>query len=1342
MQLVPCVLSRSRSVVATLIAMMTTGACTDSSLIGSQRLPDPDVSDPDVSDTDVSGTDASPDTAPDTSDDTKGPRCLSDEECGALADGAGPCEEARCHPTLGLCRLETRPDCCASDNDCPGLGAPCLENICPFPGASCLVVDACAGCETDSDCAAIAPPCALAACERGQCAFAPDPSCCAGDAGCDDGDPCTLDGCADSGCTRTHVCDVERCEPGGQCCAGPVALATSFSPSPAWEGRSSARDLRWRLVRRDDLPSPPAALYFGSADDDFVSADDTVRADVAFELGELTPGATVEVRFRARVDVPERGVVRVFLASPRSRVGLAELPSQSEWRFESFAADVPEPGPWRLVIGYEGPGRPEGAPPPGQLFLLRSGLFLDDLDVRHGCGGAPPVECRRDTDCRVDDPCIDGVCAGGVCEYRPNPLCGAECRGDLDCDDNDPCTTHRCVEGVCRTAGPQGCCADGRSCDDGDPCTADICTDDGRCAHLPVQDPNCLPCEVLCDDGDDCTVDICTPDGQCLNFPSGAPGCGGGGCQVSDDCRDGNPCTEDRCVNGECRNSPRDGCCTSDAMCEDGDPCTRGLCDRATGRCQQLPAPQCGCGDECNDGDPCTTDECAADGTCVNRFEPDLPGCSGRCTDDRACDDGNACTIDRCSGGACLYARVPNCCNSNGQCQDSDRCTIDQCISNRCVNEVVPDCGACDDSRCDDGDPCTLDRCRDDGRCEHVPDPADPVCACRGIDCDDGNPCTRDGCRDGACVNTFDPDLPNCGGPGCQAHSDCDDRNACTVDVCDQSAGCVYIPSANRTPCDDRDACTTNDICLAGNCVGGAARTCDDNDPCTRDACRDGACLHLPDTSLPGCGACSDASCDDGDPCTVDACDANGACVNRFDPTRPGCGEPGCRTNADCEDGNRCTLDACTDEGVCIRVPAEDGNVCEDGDLCTRGDKCIAGRCVAGDALTCDDGNDCTRDFCEGGQCRFERDTSLPGCGGCNITGCDDGDPCTADRCDPATGRCSSSPIAGCCRSGLDCVDGDPCTNDRCDNGECSWTPVSSVECDPDACRSSADCDDGNPCTTDLCDSATGRCTQVPNPSCCTSDNACDDGIPCTLDACDRATGECKNTRTDACCSRDGDCDDRSACTVDVCVATFGICVNANIPCDDGDPCTLDRCDPARGCVFEPDPACACQEEVLWQRHFDGDEGADIDVEGGLLVGWRVDELRAASPARAMRYGNAAGTNYATGFRTAGRATGPSVSLPRDQPVVLSFKVWVDMDTTPDVLAVRIVSDSLNRVIWERLELPETLFRQWVPVEVAVPSVFAGSDVRVRFVFDSLDGGGNTGQGAFFDDIVLKTACP
>jgi hypothetical protein len=68
---------------------------------------------------------------------------------------------------------------------------------------------------------------------------------------------------------------------------------------------------------------------------------------------------------------------------------------------------------------------------------------------------------------------------------------------------------------------------------------------------------------------------------------------------------------------------------------------------------------------------------------------------------------------------------------------------------------------------------------------------------------------------------------------------------------------------------------------------------CDDGDPCTAEACVDGACTFPP---LP---------CDDGDACTIDGC-ADGTCV--FTPLG-------------CDDGLDCTADGCLD-GVCQHTSA------------------------------------------------------------------------------------------------------------------------------------------------------------------------------------------------------------------------------------------------------------------------------------------------------------------------------------------------------------------------------------------------------------------------------------
>jgi hypothetical protein len=105
----------------------------------------------------------------------------------------------------------------------------------------------------------------------------------------------------------------------------------------------------------------------------------------------------------------------------------------------------------------------------------------------------------------------------------------------------------------------------------------------------------------------------------------------------------------------------------------------------------------------------------------------------------------------------------------------------------------------------------------------------------------------------------------------CETSGQCNDNNPCTDDTCDAATGrCVY---------------TNND-----------ANACSDGDNCTVDRCANGACVGVP------------VNCDDQNPCTVDACDpATGQCVYR---------------PVDCDDGNACTLDRCNPvTGVCEHAP-------------------------------------------------------------------------------------------------------------------------------------------------------------------------------------------------------------------------------------------------------------------------------------------------------------------------------------------------------------------------------------------------------------------------------------
>jgi hypothetical protein len=324
----------------------------------------------------------------------------------------------------------------------------------------------------------------------------------------------------------------------------------------------------------------------------------------------------------------------------------------------------------------------------------------------------------------------------------------------------------------------------------------------------------------------------------------------------------------------------------------------------------------------------------------------------------------------------------------------------------------------------------------------------------------------------------------------------CADSTPCTTDSCKNGA-CVHLP--NTATCSDGNACTAQESCLDGSCSGAVLVDCDDTNLCTHDFC----------TPTSGCGHSNldGVSCEDGDPCTVGEVCSGAAC--------------GLGAAKNCNDGNGCTDDTCI-AGACL---ANDNTAaCDDGEICTTGDACSAGACTSGPQLPCSDGDPCTTgDVCYLGV----------GCAGA-VFSCDDGNVCTQDYCDATTGICAHPPVGA---ASL-CTDNDACTSgDACVDGLCQVNPFS--------------CDDGNECTVDSCDSLVG-CVYVTTTSPCS-----DDGNACTSDQCD-GQGACNHPAVpDA-----TPCWDFNACTVtDVCVQ--GNCQpGAALVCP-----TAQTCNTIYGCI-------------------------------------------------------------------------------------------------------------------------------------------------------------------------------
>jgi outer membrane protein assembly factor BamB len=839
--------------------------------------------------------------------------------------------------------------------------------------------------------------------------------------------------------------------------------------------------------------------------------------------------------------------------------------------------------------------------PDGTLYLAVDDP-LDPLGQRLLALRTCPADCDDGNPCTADacDPAVgcvhpaadDGAACDDqtVCNGHETCVAGACVPGTpLTCVDTDPCTTNACnpVTGCNFPPAPDGtACPNTTVCDGAETCQSGVCS-----PGTPLD----------CDDHNACTTDACNPVSGCTH--TAIAGCTP--CQTAANCGDGNFCTTDECVAGICRHSnlanntpcPDADLCNGTETCQGGfcvpgpapscddqEPCTVDSCDPATG-CKHAPVANgtsCADGNVCNgaetcqagacasgtplacgDGNPCTIDSCDATLGCQNKAVPNNTPCAdanpcngtetcqaGACTSGTPldCTDGNPCTQDSCDPQVgCRNENLPN----GSSCADATVCNgAETCLAGVCVPGAV--------LVCDDGKPCTTDSCNDVSGCINAPIPGCTACN-DASDCDDNNPCTTDQCVDGGCRNTLRSDGSSCSdndacngvevcqGGECQPGTPlvCDDGNPCTSDTCDPLLGCQTTVVPDGTACPDGDLCNGDETCLSGSCVSGPFLDCDDQNPCTTDACD--AALGCVRTDVTDGTACLDATvcngtetcqagvctggtaieCDDGNACTTDACNAISGCSHT---PIPGC--ESCTVAANCNDLNPCTDDTCVD-GVCQNTPVADGFPCSDGNICNGAERCMQGACTGAPQPSCDDGNVCTHDFCDpfsgcqhsavangascadGDVCDGDETCRQGACSGGAALACDDHNPCTTDTCDPL-GGCGHAAVP----DGSPCPDGTVCNGDEvCSQGTCvAGAPPT--------------CDDGNPCTDDACDPVTG-CVfpAVPDETPCADDTVCNGAEVCRQGAC--APGQAPD-------------------------------------CDDQDPCTVDACDPVAGCTTTP----------------------------------------------------------------------------------------------------------------------------------------------------------------------------
>jgi MYXO-CTERM domain-containing protein len=550
------------------------------------------------------------------------------------------------------------------------------------------------------------------------------------------------------------------------------------------------------------------------------------------------------------------------------------------------------------------------------LASLGALLGLGGCSSDEGSGGGERVgqlqqaiACSAKLLCPPDTPCVDWSC---------NTLTSM-CVAKVLIPEGDKCTDPNGQVGAC--AG--GICCSGCYIKNRDGITeCHVGTELTRCGQPGTACDNCSGTDT-------CTQYACTKDRVCGKAPIA----------------DKEPCSDNSgtCWQGSCCN----GCIDKNEACVPGNTVTQ---------CGQSTAAGLVSCKSCDDGNVCNNDSCQ-NGVCAAPTPK-----AGTCNDATVCNGAEVCGGGQCNPGTPL------------NCNDNNPCTVDTCDAVRgCLNTPVEAGTSCDND---------ANKCNGTAKCDGTV--CKPIAA---IDCDDSNICTTDGCTPstGVCTHTnntldcSDNDqctlVDKCSGGKCVGvgSPNCDDNEACTTDTCVKDKGCVRTPVDDNTACDDGNSCSTNDKCIAGKCSFVMGKDCNDDNPCTIDAC-----------SANVCGPVNEAN---GTPCVFDRCHVNSEC-QAGDCTQ---GDP-----INCDDGNPCTEDTCDGATGCKHTN-KDGGDCSDNDLCTTADKCVGGACK-GTEITCTALDDCHL----AGTCN-------PRSGVCDDprapdeTECDGGDGvCQTGKCEPA----------------------------------------------------------------------------------------------------------------------------------------------------------------------------------------------------------------------------------------------------------------------------------------------------------------------------------------------------
>ena len=837
----------------------------------------------------------------------------------------------------------------------------------------------------------------------------------------------------------------------------------------------------------------------------------------------------------------------------------------------------------------------------------------DKCDAVLGCINTPIAnceECNVNLDCSAQS-CQTALCIDHQCVYIAQSG-GARCSDGNACNGEEFCTGN----GVCISILLP-------DCDDNNDCTVDSCDSNSGCVFTPTPGN-------MCDDGDPTTVsDVCvgsvctgTPftcpdDSQCLKYTrhiiNGNPTCIGVPINVNGSCAiDGDLCQ----VGGVC--SAYGVCLTHDLICPMTSECTSSYTCVAGECIAQHDAPSVLCNTEnlcstshCDGAGTCvvdsgsqvlcpTTDQCQLDGQCVPEtghcapvFVDDLTACA---VDDGYCVKG-ACILngytslvpsDQCHGASIFNASANQAyfplLPDHSPCDEFSECaSTSTCLSGVCTTVNTVECNEYEDN------PCFIGSCDVDYGCLYEFND--------GALCDDEDLCTLNTtCLSGVCGQGTPKNCYNeyfCGVSYCspeygclfsmdndcrQCTEDCDcPEHPCKKGYCDAGVCAYDVDDRALRGCDDGIFCNGQERCEMGSCFLAKPPSCNDENPCTEDACSYTAnqCVYTPIPNVPcdspddlcaleaqcdfegHCLTTSSYVCDTSNPCRVSVgCSSeSGVCEYiMLNDGVPCASDDLCSVRAEChqgqcvsvEDVNCITDEWCvppgtcdTTTGACVYSQILDGYACSDDNWCSLGDTCSSnGYCVPGGYSPCDD--ILIDDQCQKRVCISENQT-------CIVVDLDN-EPCSTGL---ATGPCSGADIcqAGRCvrtyNVGMICREADLTGCDVLD------TCVEGNDYCPQDVRlpDGTSCQDELFCYSNVCQD--GRCVIDQARDCSVYNTECTEAY------CDEASQQCsyRNLPNGLSCTGTefGQCVAYSACYYGTCQTYYS---DITVPCNDGNVCT------------------------------------------------------------------------------------------------------------------------------------------------------------------------------------------